>query len=348
MAFSCTQERFDTTTDSTQLLLYALKTKLLAAGWTLRGSADGTSFYNRPALPEPGEVAIDYWTTASAIAVGAWVRLYVLADFDAGHPAREVILRRTAARRVEIVFSGGPSYFTGAGASATARPTCTTVGDEITLTVGGTDIHPSTSLGQIATFIIGGAAENYAFFCGLRHAGIRGFSFVVAFDALSWHPDHLPDIDPAVYLFETQSTPVFGQITSTSSLHRVTFSATVSGNKGWHYPQNGGAGSILAWTLGGPGYSDGFIGTAQQFWDDARGPDVADGSFIAWPGLWSRPNGVFSGTSLQVKGQSRLFSLVSDRYQGSFADPFVRLTPTRSHLVVGCIAIPWDGSTDYT
>jgi len=82
---------------------YQLKVRLLQNGWTLLGSGDGNSSYSTSGT--------DYWTSYSAVAVGAWLWLE-------NTDGLELVIWHAAAGNVRMRVSPGVGYSAGTGEDA--------------------------------------------------------------------------------------------------------------------------------------------------------------------------------------------------------------------------------------
>lgn len=122
---------------------YAMKTALTAAGWTVMGSSNGSSFNN------PGVGAIDYvpnyaaWNTA-----GSWVRLRE----PSGAGGREYVIMRGSGTGLIIKYSRSVGFSTGGG--ATTLPTTGASGDGVVWwgsTIGFSATGTGTNTYDLAT-----------------------------------------------------------------------------------------------------------------------------------------------------------------------------------------------------
>lgn len=132
MAFVGSANNLVTNANTVPVALVALKTALVAAGWTIQGSGNGVATFSNNAVPGPA--AAD--NTGDFVNNNSWVRLR-----EPSPGTREYVFLRGTATTLLAKYSRSSGF--GTGGSATACPTTGATGD-------GCVIY-GTSLGFSAT-----------------------------------------------------------------------------------------------------------------------------------------------------------------------------------------------------
>jgi hypothetical protein len=313
------------------LVVFQLKAALVAGGWTVTRSSDGTTYNST------GDQISHSGTGAGGMSnVRSW---FVIRQ--PGSNQREFCIQRssdgtTTNYNFRIKYSGGPSTgFVGGSPSATQVPSAT---DEVTLLGAGTDASPTfsnwfsfadSSLIQ-ANIMVGDAASNYNFlmFCqnpsgrttsayNVSRFGMLGLDTVTSFS--------VGDVDPVVVHFDNSTSAA--QLTS-----RMTDNSTPQGPLAWYKKGLVGAGFVKTHLLT---YNNGSAIIVPY----GAGTNIVTGKDIFLPALYGR------GTSLSTpngfKGVSTLFEIISNhRPYGTM----LTNTVTNDRLVLGYVTVPWNGT----
>lgn len=298
--------------------MYLLKTVLLAAGWVVMGSSDGSSFSN---------AGVDHWTSGAAVAnTGAWVRLRMP---TANGVQRELLIQRGSLNQVWRVIYSYTSGFTGSGNGAISATVAPTAADEVAVygTVGG---GTSTLLPSDGTYNWSCHATDVApfVFYGVAIDATPGGSGLFM-DALAAGSYDSGDADPFVFSAASAGSLLAGNYITYDQYTApgYPFSWCKKGLPGEGWVQTG----LWQWASGVS--SIGSAGTG--------GVDPTTGKDVGLPAYWGRttlnpaPNG--------VRGASTLFKWAMTA-RGVKDTLSVSGASSRELLYVDKILIPWDGS----
>lgn len=311
-------------------IVFNLKAALVAGGWTVISSSDGTT-YNAS-----GDQITHNGTGAGGMGnARSW---FVIRQPGANQ--REFCIQRssdssTTNYNFRLKYSGGPSTgFVAGTPSATQTPSAT---DENILLGAGSDASPTfgnwfsfaeATLVQ-ANIMVGDAASNYNFlmFChpaqgrtvsfyNFSRMGLLGLDTVTSFS--------VGDVDPAVVHFDNStSQPQLGvRMADTSTL------CTLS----WYKKGLGGAGFVKTPMIL-------YSSSTTPLIPNGTGPNIVTGKDIFMPALYGRNTSLAAPNGF--KGISTLFELCSNyRAYGTM----LTHTTTNDRLVLGYVAVPWNGT----
>lgn len=313
-------------------IVYRLKTALVASGWTVTKSSDGTTYNST------GDQITHTGTGAGGIKnARAW---FVIRQ--PGTNQREFCIQRSSDASTlnynwRIKYSGGPSTgFVGGTPSATQVPSAT---DEATLLGGGTDASPTFSNWFTANetiliksnILVGDASSNYNFlmFCHAPQgpsATLYNYSRygALGIDAVTNYS--VGDPDPVVVYFDNATST--GQFTS-----HMTDTTSSWGGLSWYKKGIAGAGfvktPVLTYGYGTTTAIPYTIGQHPLSFKDITVPVVYGRNTSQ-----AAPNG--------FKGVSTLFELCTN--QRIYGTMMTRST-TNDRLILGYVSIPWNGTT---
>jgi hypothetical protein len=309
-----------------------LKEALVAGGWDVASSGDGTAFSASGDVHDPGG---PYDGTMDN--TNAWMRLRAPAAMS---PRREFVLHHDIADtgHMTTLYSSDGTGFTGGTPSATVRPTAA---DEVVITSNTANFWSPTQQRHRQDILVGDADENFCFFEGGRimngSEANLGYNHVLYLDVLDGA--HASDPDPAVVGCVFSSDGSAGRFALVGAnpidIGQTSSATNVGSSRGWYdkgvtdvwvnYPMTflageGGAGHILR-VVEGAGLNA--VGELEEnviwYWR---------GSVATQPGR---------------KGYSHLFK--TNRTSTRPFRPSGGTTPL-TKMNLSAISMPWDGVTN--
>lgn len=271
------------------IAIWDLISRLVAAGWTQRGSGDATTWDN-DTFPGTGGHAGPVASGASGVGGlannNAWVRLQMPTDSN-GKTRELCIQRSTDNLNWSFHYSYHAGFITGGGAAA--HPTAADSQDPYT--------NPSTIFDADNTYrchvVVGGAAEGYSYYLVTQLSPAGGNARGTIFhDAMLSGSYPAEDYDPHVWMHHGPSLGVAWAF----AIH----ASESSGAAGFQGKLVGGGGSWVRYGLAYPYDSSGSLVAA-------IGANPHSTKHDAMPAFWARRTAT-SGW----KGQSTLF-----RWKGS-------------------------------
>ena len=321
---------FEPTTDGN--LIWKLKELLVAAGWVIRSSGDGTTFNGSGDVHAPGGPYVSSLDNANA-----WFCIRAPVPMS---PRREFVFQRpnTSHGVWRAWYSSDGTGFTGGTPNATTRPTAA---DEsgVLNTPSGTSAWIGSFVpvrSYRADFVIGGSGELYGWYMQVRKTGRNNAHATMFFDPLT--DVSTGDTDGAVVgmggFVSSDTTPHL----ETAGMFSTTDSQTVDCVHGWYKKGLSGA-TWVNFPVGVVGLQ---TGTGNQ-WNSLlnNNPPSMDvnGKLPSFPVIYMRGGSALS-TQKGWKGTSTLFRYDAGTIFGTrpYAD--------KSRWIMGCLSIPWDGSTE--
>lgn len=309
--------------------MYRLKTLLKSVGWTVTASSDGTT------LNASGDQITHDGTGAGGMRnLRAWFVIQ-----QPGALPRQFCFQRssdavgTNSGNWRIKYSAGPSTGFVTGATATQVPSAT---DEQVIMGAGTDASPTFSAFMTTdgtpprvNMFAGGAAENYNFFFVGHNvlsssAGVvQNTKFALALDMLETYS--VGDPDPSVIVTD------WSQSSNTLAGSFIASTGSTGGAFTWFRKGLSGAGFARLTPLL-PALSTTNIAGAHT-------PNQLSLNDELLPVIYARPTSLTAPTGF--KGISGLFKWVlPTRAHGTH----LRVSSERDRVVVGLLAVPWNGS----
>lgn len=299
---------------------YRLKAALIARGWTVPSSSDGTTYNSSGDQISSGAAGANGLGNANA-----WFRIKCPAT-----GTREFVFQRVSAAAWRIKYS--VAGFTAGSPSATRVPSAT---DEVVIIGGGTDAAPTggtwgsvDATAQKWNVITGDASEGYSFTVHSHAPGTFTMTMALTFDYME--QANASDLDPYVIL---SGTAAFAY--SYSGMQTGDPAANGNGGRFWYKYDVAGVTRVWVGTTttnAGPAIASASLGPNPFNGKDEIVP------VIYWRSL--APTQGFKGISRIFK-QCTVFRAAGDGFS---------LNSTRDLVCVIAISgasmtlIPWDGS----
>jgi len=297
--------------------VFLLKELLKSAGWVVRSSGDGTTFF----------AASDGITTAGAGAGGmnnsrAW---FCIRQPPSAVPRREFCCQRgSSGEAFWWITMSAEDGFTLTAGDADDKPTATDDENLFGTTTVGTTLFAAAASYRIHIGADNAAPFAFWFFCVTNGTGANPTAIV--FEPLAAGSFNSVDADPAVYYVEAASATT---LVSTSL-------AATGGPVGWFNKNTVGPGGpelfvdmpALEYRRSGGTIAPNGAGSNPYDGDDNHFPipygrDTSTASSLGWKGF---------GSQMRWKGTVRAnMSTLSDG-------------GTRTKVIVGDVVLPWDGS----
>ncbi len=310
-------------------LMYELKTLLMAAGWILKGNGDGSTNFSNVADNTVTPAGTDYITSTTAASVNRnWWRVRM-----ANTTAEFVFQHNNASVQHQWRIKFSPTGFVGGTPSATQVPSAT---DEVVLCGGGTDASPSYT--QIFSTTDGSYRTNIM----CQDAAPYGF-WMACFPNGGGSPNGGMMLDPVA---QANGADTFQYVVylsqSNGNAYRMSSGAL-------DFTTENGASSpraYLSTTLSAANFvsvlplSTGFFGASTNTMSGFLGTNVFDSKDTLLATPYVRRSALVAPVG--HKGFSTFMRLYSGpRLTGDT----VSESTTRDRIIIGEVALPWDGST---
>jgi hypothetical protein len=310
--------------------IYSVMTTLVAAGWTVKSTGDGTTYTSS------GNGITGGGTGAGGLGNNnAWFRIQAPV---VGSQKRELCFQRTTTNLLWRVKYSASANFTGGSPSATIVPSAT---DEVVIFGSGTNASPTgaTQFGTDGQYrfsvVAGDSTVGYSFYWAGSNSTTTTVTTGFLMDVMTIGSYSSGDTDPCV-IYDGYGTGVFTAISSSPGIGGYT---NTFGLLGTTYL--GISTSIIG--LSSNAYTGVLYFLAPALAGTNALPNPFTGNDDLLPTFWGRF--VSSSTSQGYKGTSSM--LLSPTTRRSSLDTFT-VSTAKDHILFGHYVLPWDGSTPLT
>jgi hypothetical protein len=310
------------------IAMYTVLTTLVAAGWTVKSDADGTTYNS-----SGGQITGGNSGAHGLANTQAWFRIQAPI---VGSQHRELIFQRTTTNVLWRIKYSASAGFTGGSPSATIVPSAT---DEVVIFGSGTNASPTGATlfgadgGYRFSIGAGDSSVGYGFYWFGNNVGTTTLTTGFLMDVMKTGTYSTGDADPCA-LYDGYGTGVFTAVNSSPGIANYT---NTFGLLGTTYV--GLSTSIIS--LGGTLNTTYFIFPAGPGAHSLPNPFTSNDDMFAV--YWGRVS--VQTTPQGYKGTSSI--MLAPSTQRTSLDTF-SISSAKDHILLGHYIFPWDSSTPLT